>query len=157
MPAGPGNEPHEAVARLWTVEEADERIATLGELLGQLKGWAERLHSVHEELARLAQFWGPELAASDHTDHELAARLGRERTHLEARLQEGVGALHAEGIEVKDLAHGLVDFYGLEGGELVFLCWKLGEPEVGYFHSLTGGFAGRRPLPSRLRSTDPSG
>ncbi len=51
------------------------------------------------------------------------------------------------GVEVKDLDEGLVDFPALHGGETVLLCWRLGEDEIRYWHSLQDGFAGRRPLP----------
>jgi len=51
------------------------------------------------------------------------------------------------GVEVKDLDEGLVDFPTLHRGETVLLCWQLGEDEIGYWHSVEAGFAGRRPLP----------
>jgi hypothetical protein len=50
-------------------------------------------------------------------------------------------------VEVKDIDEGLVDFPALQNGETVLLCWKLGEDEIRYWHTLEGGFAGRRPLP----------
>ena len=46
-----------------------------------------------------------------------------------------------------DLDEGLVDFPALHRGETVLLCWQLGEDEIRYWHSVEGGFAGRRPLP----------
>lgn len=140
--------------RLWTPEEADRRLPALGELLGHLRRWSERLPQVDAELERLRGFWGTELGSADHPDHELAGRLERERTNLTERLREALAALSEEGIEVKDLSSGLVDFYGVEDGELVLLCWRTGEPEVGFYHSLTAGFQGRRPLRSRAQSTD---
>lgn len=154
MPGRPDGATEERAARLWTVEEADRRLPSLTELLAQLQSWAKRLAAVDGELGRLAGFWGTEIGSSDHPDHELATRLERERSNLEARLHESVRALADEGIEVKDLGAGLVDFYGFEGGELVYLCWRVGESEVGFFHTLTAGFAGRTPLASRLRSGD---
>ena len=51
------------------------------------------------------------------------------------------------GVEVKDLDEGLVDFPALHEGETVLLCWRLGEEEIGFWHSAADGFAGRRPLP----------
>ncbi len=154
MAEGPEARPPASIPRLWTPEEADGRLPSLAQLLPQLKAWATRLTEVRGEIRRLAEFWGPDLASVDHADHEIAARLEREQANLESRLEEAVRGLVAEGIEVKDLGTGLVDFYALKDGEVVLLCWRLGEPEVGYYHTLTGGFAGRRPLPSRLPSTD---
>jgi hypothetical protein len=139
-------------ARLWTVDEANARIEGLNELLPQLRGWVARMGEVHAELDRLAEFWGRELDASDHADRELKLRLESEWKNLGRRLEEAVKGLRAEGIEVKEVETGLVDFYSLQDGELVFLCWRRGEPSVGFYHTLTGGFAGRRPLPNRSRS-----
>jgi hypothetical protein len=51
------------------------------------------------------------------------------------------------GVEVKDLDRGLIDFPALRDGEEVYLCWRLGEGDrVGWWHTLEGGFAARRPL-----------
>jgi hypothetical protein len=51
------------------------------------------------------------------------------------------------GAQVKDIDEGLIDFPALSGGETVLLCWKLGEDEIRYWHTLEDGFAGRRELP----------
>jgi len=141
--------------RLWTVAEANARLPGLEELLPRLRGWVARLAEVQDQRQRLADFWGAETDAEDQPDHDLKARLDAEVRHLGRRLEEAVGALRAEGIEVKDLATGLVDFYAIEDGELVFLCWQRGEPSVGFFHSLTGGFRTRRPVPGAGRPTSP--
>jgi hypothetical protein len=141
-----------APPRLWTVEEANARLAGLRELLPQLQAWAARLGEVHGELGRLARFWGEELGSRDQPDHGLHARLEAEWRNLTRRLDEAVASLRAEGIEVKQLGSGLVDFYALLDDELVLLCWKVDESEVGFYHTLEGGFAGRRPPPARGRT-----
>lgn len=142
-----------APPRLWTAEEADRRIADLGELLPRLRGWVVRLGEVHSELKRLSEFWGEDVDAEDHVDRELKVRLDAEWRNLTQRLEEAVHGLREEGIEVKELDQGTVDFYGLVNGEVVFLCWQRGEPEVGSYHTLAGGFAQRRPLPTRARAS----
>jgi len=56
-------------------------------------------------------------------------------------------ALNDDGIIVKGVEEGLVDFPALrKNGEEVFLCWKEGEDEIDFWHSLTGGYRGRRPI-----------
>jgi len=139
--------------RLWNVSEANARLGELAELLPRLRGWVVRLGEVHEELKRLGEFWGRDVDAHDHPDHELKARLDSEWKHLTRRLEEAVGALRREGIELKDLESGLVDFYGLVNGEVVFLCWQRGESGVGFYHPVVGGYRDRRPIPDGLRST----
>jgi hypothetical protein len=58
-----------------------------------------------------------------------------------------VEELQALGVLVKDLDQGLVDFPARNGDDEVLLCWRLGEDEVAFWHTLDDGFAGRRPLP----------
>ena len=152
-PKGPG--PRFPPPHLWEVDEANARLPGLRELLPQLRAWAARLAEVHAELGRLVRFWGDELASRDHPDHGLSGRLEAEWRNLTHRLDEAVTSLRQEGIEVKQLESGLVDFYAALGGEPVLLCWRLDEPEVGYYHSLEGGFAGRRPLPARRPPLSP--
>lgn len=57
-----------------------------------------------------------------------------------------LGELDALGVLVKDPDAGLLDFPSQRGGEIVLLCWQLGEPEVAYWHPLEEGFAGRKPI-----------
>ncbi len=52
----------------------------------------------------------------------------------------------ALGAVINDIDAGLVDFVGLRNGREIFLCWQYGEEEIGYWHELNAGFAGRRPL-----------
>jgi hypothetical protein len=65
----------------------------------------------------------------------------------EARsLARTVDEIAEHGAEVKDLDEGLIDFPALHHGETVLLCWRLGEDEIRYWHSVEDGFAGRRPV-----------
>lgn len=63
------------------------------------------------------------------------------------RLAKLVDEINEHGAEVKDLDTGLIDFPALRSGETVLLCWQLGEDEIGFWHRIDDGFAGRRPLP----------
>jgi hypothetical protein len=68
----------------------------------------------------------------------------------EQRLQAFVAELHELGVELKDPVSGLVDFPTSMNGHTAYLCWKLGEAEVGFWHGTDTGFAGRQPLPARI-------
>ena len=69
--------------------------------------------------------------------------------HLQ-RVRESITEIDSIGVQVKDLAQGLLDFPCVLEGQTVLLCWKLGEKEIGYWHSVEDGFAGRKPLDGRL-------
>lgn len=133
--------------RTWTVSEANARIRPLEELFPELRAWVDRLRVVHTELGRLTALWGGEIDARDLPDRRHKDQLDQEENALRARIEETVGGLGAEGIEIKDLERGIVDFYGEVGGELVYLCWRVGEEQVGFYHALDAGFRGRHPLP----------
>ena len=62
------------------------------------------------------------------------------------RLEDLVDELEDVGAELKDYQSGLIDFVGRHEGRDVYLCWKLGEDAIGYWHELDAGFAGRKPV-----------
>ena len=62
------------------------------------------------------------------------------------RLEDLVDELEDVGAELKDYQSGLVDFIGRHEGRDVYLCWKLGEEAITYWHELDAGFAGRKPI-----------
>jgi len=72
------------------------------------------------------------------TEKELEVKLDR--------LQTLVDELGEVGCELKDYQTGLVDFVGRHQGRDVYLCWKLGEAKIGYWHEIQTGFAGRKPV-----------
>ena len=69
------------------------------------------------------------------------------------RMQEYVQELLALGVELKDYYIGLVDFPAWLNGHEVYLCWKLGETQVAYWHELDAGFAGRQSLKVEVHSS----
>jgi hypothetical protein len=62
-------------------------------------------------------------------------------------LARTIDEIDEHGAQVKDLDEGLIDFPALRHGQTVLLCWKLGEDEIRYWHTLEDGFAGRQELP----------
>lgn len=62
------------------------------------------------------------------------------------RIQRLLDQIDKMGVLVKDLDRGLVDFPHLRDGREVFLCWMVGEKEIGFWHDLESGFAGRQTL-----------
>ena len=62
------------------------------------------------------------------------------------RAQNAIVAIQALGAELKDPSTGLLDFLALRDGVEVYLCWRYGEPRVGFWHPLETGIAGRQPL-----------
>lgn len=65
---------------------------------------------------------------------------------LNRRLRADVARLERLGVEIKDPEIGLIDFYSERNGQVVYLCYRLGEAGLEYWHTLDSGYAGRQPL-----------
>lgn len=129
--------------KLFTVDEANRLIPRLTELLKQLK----ELRDEGEELqARLAA----EEKKIERNGHGISEAEAAEIHRRLGQLMDAVGAIvreiHEHGCELKDVEMGLVDFPALREGRRVYLCWRLGEPRLMYWHEIDAGFAGRQPL-----------
>lgn len=134
----------DAAERLFTIEEVNELIPTLEGVLVRLQASGARLR---EAVRRAVQDHGearPLPIADLLRDHPEVEPVAREMEELLAEIE-------ATGGQFKGLDLGLVDFPAELDGEIVLLCWQYGEREVGYYHSLDGGFAGRKPLPQSRR------
>jgi hypothetical protein len=76
---------------------------------------------------------------------EFAEKLERLQLYRDT-FREEHERLAQSGALLRDLQAGLVDFQALREGQMVFLCWRLGEEAIGYWHEIGSGFAGRRPI-----------
>lgn len=74
--------------------------------------------------------------------------LDAELEQLSAALAACVERIGAEGVQVKDLDAGLLDFPALREGREILLCWQVGEPAIAWWHGADEGFAGRKPVDS---------
>jgi hypothetical protein len=75
------------------------------------------------------------------------------RDQYAANLKTIVHDIQELGCVIKDLDIGLVDFPTLFRGEEVYLCWKLGEPNIEFWHGMQEGFAGRKPIDEEFRES----
>jgi hypothetical protein len=135
--------------RYFTVEEANKALPLVRMIVGDIvrqyrvvEDLQQRLSVVARERRRPSNdFYSEELAQSQA---ELDAEENKLRTYIDE--------LRRLGVEFKG-ADGLCDFYSMMDGREVFLCWRLGEPDVRYWHDLDAGFAGRCPLPALAGSS----
>jgi hypothetical protein len=74
------------------------------------------------------------------------ARRKAEREKAVQRVKDAVAEIDATGVQVKDLDIGLLDFPCRVNGEIILLCWKLGEQGITHWHGTEEGFAGRKPI-----------
>jgi hypothetical protein len=131
------------VDRIFTSEEANAALAEVRPLVEQMVAAKAALDRAQEERDRAdASISGNGGGLSPQELAELHAVVDR----CADALARAVDEIHTLGVLVKGLDTGLVDFPAVRDGEVVLLCWQLGEPEVAFWHGLDDGFAGRRPL-----------
>lgn len=96
----------------------------------------------------------PVVAAWQAPDAEKAKLIS---ASLAETLSHELRQLEAFGIEVRDLAIGLLDFPSLlDGRTEVQLCWRLGEGNIRYFHTVSGGYPARKPIDGHAFHCEPS-
>jgi hypothetical protein len=130
--------------RHFTLEEALALLPRLTELLEALQAQSRERQELERRLAERYQH-----RVRGNGQVRGGEELTRAQAQLEAimtELNEQVAAIAALGVEVKDPDQGLVDFPSLRDGREVYLCWRLGEPTIAWWHDLDTGFAGREPL-----------
>jgi hypothetical protein len=143
------------MARFYDLDRANARVPELRDIL-------ELLRDQRAELIRLRDLVlerqsaveagtesgsGSARGASDDDEPDDELRLIRLRMQgLIDQMQAGVARIDALGITLRDIESGLIDFPALTSGRQIWLCWRLGEEEVGWWHELSTGFSDRRPL-----------
>jgi hypothetical protein len=78
------------------------------------------------------------------------ARRKAERVKAEQRAKDAMAEIDSIGVQVKDLDIGLLDFPCEVEGEIILLCWKLGEKSITHWHGTHEGFASRKPIDERI-------
>ena len=129
--------------KLFTVEQANSILPLVRAITNDLVQLSREVIERRERLALLSA--GRQAGAKDLYSQELAQieeELEKDSEQLHAYVEE----LQALGVEPKSGPEGLIDFPAMIEDRLVYLCWKLGEPEVLYWHELDGGFRGRQSL-----------
>ena len=127
----------------YTVEQADRTLPLVRRIVADLvlyyADWQEAVREF--EIA----------TSSSRADQPnvRAEELQRRALSIAAEIEGFVGELSALSISCKSFEVGLIDFPSFLSGRPVYLCWRLGEPSVQYWHELDAGFAGRQPLQPR--------
>jgi hypothetical protein len=121
--------------RHYTIEEARAELPWVAERLVAMRGARERLTDADARQA---------LAGGSPSNG--GGRLGKRVGEAFLELQAGVAELGRREIVLRDLDRGLVDFPAIIDGLEVYLCWIDGEQDIGFWHELDAGYAGRQEL-----------
>jgi hypothetical protein len=122
-------------SRRYTRAEAQALIEPLGALIAELRA-ARAVVGDRELSARLAS----------HASGNGGGADGRRFAEAALRLSRGLAQIERWGVVVRDLDEGICDFPAERGGRDVYLCWRLGEDAIDWWHEPDDGFGGRRPV-----------
>ena len=132
--------------KIVTLSEAEALLPKVKPLIEQLQGLQRSIIQTNKQLDELV---GKLSAGNGYPIQSLKTEIQHVTEHqlrLIEAFQSALQQLEDLGAMLKHVNAGLIDFYSTREGELIFLCWKLGEERIQFWHTLEDGFAGRRPL-----------
>lgn len=128
--------------KYFTREEAEALLPRVEPILREIQRLRAAIADAEAVLAELQV-----KAMSNGHSHtgEIQQAQDASNAALEA-IRNAIASINTLGVEVKDLDMGLIDFLARRKGRPVYLCWRLGEEGIGWWHTLDSGFSGRRPI-----------
>ena len=128
--------------RTFTLEEATAQLPRLREILMEMRKTKPRIEELRQKIMAMTRksTGNGHLVSQDVRDRQKEAQEFIERLN---ELGEAIGEI---GCEIKGVDEGLIDFPSEREGRTVYLCWKLGEDNIAYWHELDTGFSSRQPL-----------
>ena len=128
------------VPRFYDIEAANARLTELRPLLEALRADRDEVADAQRELVRVRQTDGNREHAEELADREEALRA------IVKRMERAVAQIDAWDVTLRDIETGLIDFPALASGRPIWLCWRLGEDGIAWWHEQNAGFDGRKPL-----------
>jgi hypothetical protein len=133
--------------RLFTLTEAERARRELEPFLVEAMNCRKKLSGLETDLSAVSS--RIMMMGGVIVPYEKLAVLRVEHQHLAESLKAALNRILKTGCVIKDLDVGLLDFPSVIDNEDVYLCWKLGEDRIRFYHRLDEGFAGRKPLDLR--------
>ena len=130
--------------RTYRLHEANRVLPEVRRLAGQIVELSGQLDELTDQV-RIAEYRMHREGAS-LSERERFEECAEALRAAEDDLVAAIAALQQMGVELKDPRSGLVDFLSYRDGELVELCWQLGEDRVAHWHHIGEGFPGRKPV-----------
>jgi hypothetical protein len=132
--------------RFFTLEQAEKVLPDVDSAIRRVIS----LKAEYESLQLEWQSFSERLVATGgmRVDRGWVMEQKNSREEAALALKQAVDKVHEFGCLVKDLDIGLIDFPTLFQGEEVYLCWKLGEAGIRFWHGVNEGFRGRKPIDS---------
>jgi len=134
--------------RTFTLDEALSLLPVLESLLRPTIAGKKLIEEVEAEQQELSHRIF--LNGGTFVDVVPLARRKAERAKAEQRAKDALAEIDSIGVQVKDIDIGLLDFPCEVEGQIVLLCWKMGEKSITHWHGTQEGFSGRKPIDERI-------
>jgi hypothetical protein len=137
------------MAKRFNLAQAQSLIPAVDPLLRKAIEWKGR----YEEAERAFEAFSHRIFVTGGVlvDRQQALAVKNQRDRTARQLQDLINEVQQYGCVIKDLDIGLVDFPTLFRGREVYLCWKLGEAAIAFWHGVDEGFAGRKEIDQDFR------
>ena len=127
-------------------DESPERVFSLFEANQLIPQLQSHLSTVQRSKATLLQTRDEVQKASAQSERGGGTPVGSRYVESLQQISTHLHAIHEMGVHVKDIDMGLCDFPHVREGRVVYLCWKLGEKEIRWWHEVTNGYKDRCPI-----------
>lgn len=131
--------------KFFTIQEADQLIGLLETTIERIKRNKQHFLWLQKELNVLDLIVSCGAGEKNPDAVELDGKKRRFK-ELAHEIEKDIATIEQTGSVLRDVDQGIVDFFSIQDGTVVFLCWKKGEDTVGHWHTIRDGFAGRQPL-----------
>ena len=134
------------MTRFFTLLEAESLLPKVERLLVGIQQQKQSYEEADRELGAISQRIN--IAGGMIPPRERLLQLRSRKEACARSLQAAVEQIQTIGCQLKDVETGLIDFPTLYRDQEVYLCWKLGESAIGFWHRVEDGFRGRQPIDS---------
>lgn len=134
--------------RFFTLLEAEGLLPQVEGLLRTLIQLRQDYERADAELSRINQRIA--LSGGMIPPREQVRQIRTRKDACAHGLKAALEKIQEIGCELKDIDIGLIDFPTVYRGKEVYLCWKLGESGIGYWHHIEDGYQGRQPIDSEF-------
>jgi len=128
----------EFVEKHFTIEEAEQMLPMIEKVI-------KRTIKLNKALDLLSSI-EIEVYDDDYDNLRKITKLNKHFHKLSYEFYANIEEIEGAGCIIKDLEIGIIDFYSRFDGREIFLCWRLGEKKIMFWHEVDSGYAGRKPI-----------
>ncbi|MGD1835204.1 MAG: DUF2203 domain-containing protein [Nitrososphaeraceae archaeon] len=124
--------------KLFTINQANEILPEVKKKFKEVLSYKEQVLSIQEQIQQVPD---------SNNFFKKFLEKKQELNKMVSLLYKSIEELEDMGVMIKSVDEGLLDFPSIKSKQEIWLCWKFGEEEVGFWHGKDEGFTGRKPIP----------